>query len=391
MNQAQLVGRLRSNYNGIQIKKNETLENLFGRLERARDNLSLAGVVLSTAEIMDRLLVAVSVDEQGGETPFSNFHTYGHVENIMEAKGQLRSIETRHREVEKLKYHGHANAARTANSNRRAKTSEKGKGKTRSAPYEKGGKKKNQTGRKNNDLKCTFCSKNGHEAATCWKDPNNASKRPEWFKIVPEEEQSANAANAVNIAEEEVAYGMACVTINDTSVEPINMEQNYYISDSKIIIDSGCTKHMVCNEAFLVPKSDGKFRYNSTKITIASGETIIGNKIGDMLLMHNVSKEIVRIEDVLFVPGLHMNLLSTNQFTKKGYRVIIEKGGCVVQDTHRQCAQLKAQLSHDNLLTLNYKPLIKKQNNKLINHYLDERSDMACSSSSNEKYKYIYD
>ena len=91
------------------------------------------------------------------------------------------------------------------------------------------------------------------------------------------------------------------------------------------ILDSGASKHICCDRNLFLnihPIQDSNVRLPNGTIIPVSG---IGNvRINDVLLL----------EDVLFVPQFHLNLLSIGQLTSVGkYRVLFDKGNAIVQDT----------------------------------------------------------
>nr|GFC27589.1 integrase, catalytic region, zinc finger, CCHC-type, peptidase aspartic, catalytic [Tanacetum cinerariifolium] len=88
------------------------------------------------------------------------------------------------------------------------------------------------------------------------------------------------------------------------------------------IIDSGCSKHMMCNRALLtnfVEKFLGTVRFGNNDFAVIAGygDVVIGS---------------MTIKKVYYVEGLGHNLFSVGQFCDKGLEVSFRKSTCFVRN-----------------------------------------------------------
>ena len=75
---------------------------------------------------------------------------------------------------------------------------------------------KSQDGKKRFTGKCNTCGKKGHKAATCWGDPKNANKVPEWFKKKNNNGGGNEGGDESNLVSAEV---MLCQVTEDINSE----------------------------------------------------------------------------------------------------------------------------------------------------------------------------
>lgn len=99
-----------------------------------------------------------------------------------------------------------------------------------------------------------------------------------------------------------------------------NKEKEY----DRWYIDSGATSYMSpCLEFF---ENYKPLTQNAGSVTIASGDKLPAVGTGDIAIsgIPNINK----VKDVIFVPGLHCNLISVKKSVDKGYTIIFDKRGC---------------------------------------------------------------
>lgn len=91
-------------------------------------------------------------------------------------------------------------------------------------------------------------------------------------------------------------------------------------------LDSGASEHLVTTDKCLKNESllETKIKIKSAK----SGQFLMAEKIGDVKIKTVVAdREIpVLIKDVLFVPGLELNLLSVRKLEMNGLKIVFEGG-----------------------------------------------------------------
>ncbi|KAL7560675.1 hypothetical protein ACA910_001357 [Epithemia clementina (nom. ined.)] len=85
---------------------------------------------------------------------------------------------------------------------------------------------------------CNHCGKTGHEEASCWNKPENASKKPKWYK--PGKGKSEQASAAVSTGSDDD------VEIICMAVEKIQFPKtSELLSDPCVwIADTAATKHV---------------------------------------------------------------------------------------------------------------------------------------------------
>ena len=89
---------------------------------------------------------------------------------------------------------------------------------------------------------------------------------------------------------------------------------------------SGASEHLVTNELCL---QDVKVLQNPITIRVAKeGQCLKATKVGNVLIKTLVDGKVhvVKIENVLFAPGLCVNLLSVKQLRIRNFKVIFENG-----------------------------------------------------------------
>lgn len=99
--------------------------------------------------------------------------------------------------------------------------------------------------------------------------------------------------------------------------------------DDGWFLDSGATRHM-CHTRSNVTKLR---RENGTKIFMADGSSISEDGIGEALLTcenDRGAEQLVRVENVLLVPGLKANLLSVSQLVKNGFIVTFDNNSAYI-------------------------------------------------------------
>lgn len=145
---------------------------------------------------------------------------------------------------------------------------------------------------------CHHCHKKGHIMKNCWKLKNGKYNQAHETKMC-----EANAEN--------VCFGVGGNSTN-------------------WVLDSGATCHISTHiEDFILLDSSA-----TEEVTVASGETIKSSGKGSCkikLINRNGDEKLVDVNDVLFIPSFHGNLLSVDRILKNGNRVIFSESGCSIQ------------------------------------------------------------
>ena len=376
-NSVQHQHNLRAKWNIILLKRGESAEGLLTRLDDAASKLEMAGVKLSDDEKVGRLMTAVGAYEDGTPSEFVNF--FQNVipgTSLMVVRNQLKMAFMTSGVMEGIMA---AAKLRYAGQQRHALRTEAKPKFFKNKPYAKSDNKgKQKANVQNGDAeKCATCHKN-HGSKPCWYNPANAHLRPKGFKI--NEVKTANSAVAAT------SMLVDSDSINEvtlySSLKNASANLGKGVVKRELLIDSGCNRHMVGDEALLFPTKNGVYKSQVTSITVANGKRLIGDKIGDVIIQSLDGKINRRIENVLFVPGLSQNLIATSQFMKKGYEISMKKGECIIQDPTRPLTRLKAVENEQNLLVIQDKILI----NEKVYQYNENNipSSIALSSNASE-------
>uniref|UniRef100_A0A1Y1M571 Integrase catalytic domain-containing protein n=1 Tax=Photinus pyralis TaxID=7054 RepID=A0A1Y1M571_PHOPY len=172
--------------------------------------------------------------------------------------------------------------------------------------------------------KCHFCHKYGHWSKECSlkKNSNLNKQRNETHK-------------------KELAW---CTVLN---VGESKNESNFWFADS------GASSHMTYHREWFSEYTE----YSETCVVkIANGHCLEIKGIGTILIDARVNKqwEPRRLENVLFVPQIQQNLLSTAVLTEKGLQVLIQKQGCKVIDESQNVVAVGERYGK-NLLKMDFR------------------------------------
>ena len=169
----------------------------------------------------------------------------------------------------------------------------------------KNNSKKGTSSNSKKELKCNFCNYKGHKESTCYKKfPNLREKQ-------------------VNITTREEEQILA-TSINSSSIKNKS-------STIDFILDSGATIHTCyIKELFtsIRPTNISIKQGNTNKIIKAEG-------IGGINVLFTSTKRLVKLENVLYVPSLGVNLLSLSKITSRGYNLSFYKDNCYINTPNK--------------------------------------------------------
>ncbi|KAK2358620.1 gag-protease polyprotein [Trifolium repens] len=182
-----------------------------------------------------------------------------------------------------------------------------------SAPHQKPMNK-----RKSTSLKCHYCGKYGHIKSFCYKLYGYPKKKPQpraYHRMArTKKEWKPKAKVAAHIAQ--------------TAFRASSKEDWYF--------DSGCSRHMTGEERFLVDIKS----YTSSYVTFGDGAKGEIKGIGKL-----TNNGLPKLDNVLLVKGLRVNLISISQlsdqglkvdFSKDEYRVTNDKGELLMKGTRSE-------------------------------------------------------
>ena len=206
-------------------------------------------------------------------------------------------------------------------------------------------------------LHCSHCDIAGHDITECRKlkrekaKANNAT--PKASDGAPKETSKASAKVAVVNDDTDDSSDFS-----DSSAQPppklrILRATHCALTDEELehawIVDSGASRTMTPNRSWFT-----QFSPLSTPIVIALGDNSVIRGIGVgrvtvELQVHGTWQPAV-LQDVLYVPELHGNLLSVAQLTRHGYDVCFSKDNCKLLDSASTVACVGTRYA--NLYTL---------------------------------------
>jgi hypothetical protein len=194
-------------------------------------------------------------------------------------------------------------------SNQMAMNAEKGKSKLRATSSNLGKRR----------LKCSFCNKKGHIADKCWlKNPNMKNK-----VLMSETIKEKNLVEDINKKNFEL-YSLVssnsysekhCLKNNQAKMSKVNNNNIHY----KFYIDSGASCHMINDRRNLRDFQENLDIFSERHVvTTANGHKmpILGS--GSLPILIKNDLEPIFLENVLYIPSLAENLISTSKLSEKG-------------------------------------------------------------------------
>jgi hypothetical protein len=136
-----------------------------------------------------------------------------------------------------------------------------------------------------------------------------------------------------------------------SGVESMNID-TFSSYSSTLILDSGATAHLIGEnlEKFFHPETSGDFATLNLSIECAGGMKLPASRKGTLILHTKTSK--IFISDVILVPGLKKNLISTRALMKKGFKVIFEGEYAEITNKNDSSFKLLAKEQKDGLFHL---------------------------------------
>ena len=208
---------------------------------------------------------------------------------------------------------------------------------------------------------CTICGKIGHKSVDCFTLPQNSKKKEEYMKNMREKNRKnqKNQANQNNGQQKRDLSKIRCYACNKMGHYKINCpekknesannaqqnedtDEEYAMvccysakinENSAWIADTGASTHMCKNLHEL-----SNLRSVNQTVQVGNGQRIKCTQAGTWKGVYkvNTSEEFnIKLENVLYVPGLMQNLLSLTQVVEKGWELQGTKGNMRVQKNKR--------------------------------------------------------
>ena len=234
--------------------------------------------------------------------------------------------------------------------------------------YAKAGKGKGKSPQADTDLKCSYCKKKGHKKSECHKlkkekaeqeaaknssttssstsgNPNPTSPPSTMAKIAvtsdPPAYSPASNADIVQlfhaVAVPHQSYSAEHPSTTCKHVLQAKIDSSPQSLEASWIIDSGTSCNMCAHHDW--------FHYyspliNPIDIVLSDNSTIQATGISHIsVCMHAKGKSLPTVlQDVLYVPELHGNLLLVSHFAKHGSEMWFVREGCSILNQHKQVA-----------------------------------------------------
>ncbi|KAK2456170.1 gag-protease polyprotein [Trifolium repens] len=182
--------------------------------------------------------------------------------------------------------------------------------------------------RKSTSLKCHYCGKYGHIKSFCYKLYGYPKKKPQpraYHRMARTRKEWKPRTRKEWKPKHKVA-----AHIVHTSLRTSSKEDWYF--------DSGCSRHMTGEERFLEDIKSYTSRY------VTFGDGVKGQIMGVGKL---ISNSLPKLDNVLFVKGLKVNLISISQLSDQGLKVDFTKNECLVTNDKGEVL-MKGTRSEDN-------------------------------------------
>ena len=178
---------------------------------------------------------------------------------------------------------------------------------------------------------CDFCEKPGHTEPKCFMNPDNPNnKLPSRMKERMMISASAGGSGGSGSSSKsgrrgggtkkvEFAGAIISSTVEKTTILPPKDHNTYH--------DSGATSHVFHSESAFVP---GSLRECAERtVILADKSSVIASQVGNVLLEFEFA--MVRLSNVLFIPGLGYNLVSVGKLADNGIESTFRKSDVVLQ------------------------------------------------------------
>ena len=170
----------------------------------------------------------------------------------------------------------------------------------------------------NKRKRCNHCGKTGHTENNCWNKPENASKRPKWYK--PPQGTQDQAFAAISCGDcgndgDSIGELLCMGTTRPTFPNVLKLLQDPCVW----IGDTGATRHMTRHNIGL----KNQRKPNGSRATMGNGHvekaSVVGNIFGTVCDKHGDQLGPVSMMDVAVFPNLAYNMFSMTKMMRQGW------------------------------------------------------------------------
>lgn len=355
---------LKSEFEGLQMKDAETIDEYAGRISAMISKYGSVGATLDDEELVrklfdtvpERFINLVASIEQSSDMETMPFE---------EAIGHLKAYEDRLR-LRKANIHdgtallfsksegssSHRNPGKSnttvgrgkgGNNDRGGRSSSRGRGTRGRGGRSGGGSRQESDGsnrkpRDKSHIKCFECQQFGHFASEC----KEKKQQDQEVNLAADEDEPALL---LSVCGKKITN---MVLLNEEKVYPNRLKEN---EDTNIwYLDNGASNHMTGSKELFAELDEnvtGQVRFgDGSKVQIKGKGTLLCDcKNGDQFV----------IQDVYYIPALHSNIISLGQMTEEGYDVAMKKDLLKMHDEAGRLI-MKVQRSKNRLYKIRLTP-----------------------------------
>ena len=194
---------------------------------------------------------------------------------------------------------------------------------------------------------CNWCGKKGHKEAQCFAKKRGEPKTVQNQGNAP---PSTNNTESTNTVEDMFAGMTHCVEINEASTERSSEFEEW-------LGDSGASTHITYSDYGMKNKKKCNVR-----VTVSTGEATTATVRGDLDMISDRGEKMTLL-NVLYVPSVKRNLLSTNKFIQRGAILLANEEKMQIKKDGKTITLPCKQESGGNMYCLNAKRIVSESIN----------------------------
>lgn len=172
---------------------------------------------------------------------------------------------------------------------------------------------KSSMSNRHNNIECEFCGKNGHTENKCFLNPENPNNKltPKMLAAMSSNNSGEKKKSLKDKNKNKVE--LAGSVVEKTTITPPK--------DLKTYADSGATIHCFYDKTLFTAGS--LVNCDERTILFADKTSSVSSLMGEVKI--EIEHAILRLEDVLYVPSMGYNLVSTGRLADNGIESIFRR------------------------------------------------------------------